>query len=179
MVVLSKERIPQEISQNTSPDLLPDGYCFMFSTHDYFSKRLMFQNITSLSPIDLGSIFHPQLDGLETQSRICTQGLLSKIQLIFTKSDELSMVKVNDLIDYWLHVTQIWNKNGFSSIFVENMMNFLNKKSVVIDDSVFLISTTISEGQKNISHSNGQELKLENSHEKNQSFKKSNALQIE
>lgn len=97
--------------------------------------------------MDLGSVFHPELVNSEIQTRICTLGLLRKIELIFIKSEELSIIKVNDSIDFWLHETQIWKKNGFSSIFVENMMNFLNKKSVVIDDSVFLISTSICEGQ--------------------------------
>ena len=63
--------------------------------------------------MDLGSVFHPELVNSEIQTRICTLGLLRKIELIFIKSEELSIIKVNDSIDFWLHETQIWKKMDF------------------------------------------------------------------
>lgn len=136
----------------------------MFSTHDYFSKRLTFQNINSLSTSQLGTVYYPELISPENHPRTCTFELLKTIELIFIKSEELSIYNVNNLIDLWLHRTQIWKINGFSSIIIENMMNFLNKKSVVIDDSVFLISTLDSENQMQIlsslnNQNNGKSLK--------------------
>jgi len=120
----------------------------MFSTLDYFSKRLTFQNINSLSTLQLGSIFYPEVQEFPLLKRVCTNQLLINVNEILLGSSELNPNNLNQMIDNWLIDTATWRQVGISSIFYDCVINFINKKSILIDDSVFLISTSDSDSEE-------------------------------
>jgi hypothetical protein len=120
----------------------------MFSTLDYFSKRLTFQNINSLSTLQLGSIFYPEVQEFPLLKRVCTSQLLINVNEILLGSSELNPNNLNQMIDNWLIDTATWRQVGISSIFYDCVINFMNKKSILIDDSVFLISNSDSDTEE-------------------------------
>ena len=143
----------------------------MFSTLDYFSKRLTFENISALSAKPIGSIFYPEIQEFSLKERICTGQLLNNVNQILCKSNQLFQENLNDLIDNWLNDTNVWKHIGISSVFYNCVINFVNKKSILIDDSVFLISTSDSELEEilqNINHGH------ENTRDPGSDFRKCN-----
>lgn len=122
----------------------------MFSTLDYFTKRLTFQSMNSLNPSDLGWVYYPALHTPSLPNKLCSSILLYRFQFIFLKYELLEDETIDNLIEKWRQEIGVWKQMGMSSIFFDNMVNFMNKKSIVIDDSVFLISTTTSEMEKSL-----------------------------
>lgn len=125
---------------------MPKGYFFMFSTLDYFSQRLTFQNIQLLSPVDIGEVFYPAVQGPPFREPVCSNQLLFNVEQIL-QGQHVCQELVGDLIDIWAQKATGWKQVGLSSVFYDRMMNFVKKKSILIDDSVFLISTSGSDSE--------------------------------
>lgn len=143
---LTGDAVPSEINGDTERRLLPKGYFFMFSTLDYFSQRLTFQNINLLSPVNIGDIFYPPVRPLPFQSRVCSNQLLFNVEQILGCQTEFQEL-AGDLVDSWAQEAVAWKQVGLFSVFYDRMMNFVKKKSILIDDSVFLISTSGSDSE--------------------------------
>lgn len=138
--------MPKIIDGSTSSDLLPKGYFFMFSTLDYFSQRLTFQNIGLLTPLGLGAMFYPSLQEPRFHERKCSEQLLAQAEQVLALAETCPEV-VGKLVEEWVRETETWKQVGLSSVFYDRMMNFVKKKSILIDDSVFLISTSGSDSE--------------------------------
>ena len=128
---------------------MPQGYFFMFSTLDYFLQQLTFQNINLLLPKDIGTVFYPAVQGLPFLERKCSAQLVVNVEQVHAP-DDLCQEVANEMIDTWMQTTNRWKQVGLSSVFYDRMMNFVKKKSILIDDSVFLISTSGSDSEPSI-----------------------------
>jgi hypothetical protein len=118
---------------------------------------LTFENISLFTAKPIGSVFYPEIQEFYLKERLCTNQLLHNVNQVLAKSEQLFQENLNDLIDHWLNDTNIWKQIGISSILYDCVINFINKKSILIDDSVFLISTSDSDTEAVLQNlSNGQ-----------------------
>ena len=74
--------------------------------------------------------------------------LLSDIDCIFERKHDTEYVVIDNCIDKWEADAQEWKMSGFFSGVSEDMDTFVNKKSIVVDDSVFLISVSTDKNSK-------------------------------
>jgi hypothetical protein len=104
----------------------------------------------SLMTTDLGEVFFPSIYTSPLDNRVCTVMLMQRFQFIFDHYELLQDSTVDGLIELWRQEIFSWKQMGMSSVFFDNMINFMNKKSIVIDDSVFLISTSLSDLERSL-----------------------------
>ena len=112
----------------------------MFSEFDNYKKRLFFYSINCFKSKNLGNIYYPKLYQTTKEHLPCSYQLQNIIGIIFEHSEHLIPELFDGLVDSWLMTIYKWKHKGISLAFFEDINNFLNKRSIVIDQSVFLIS---------------------------------------
>ena len=124
---------------------MPDGYLILFSSFDYFCKLLMISTREFFKKRNYNQVFASQGKFSSSQMTKCCSCLVYDMEIMLARAEQLEQSKMNHLVDNWIESAEEWKTAGLFSGVWENMKTFVNKKSIVIDDSVFLISNSVSE----------------------------------
>jgi hypothetical protein len=75
----------------------------------------------------------------------CTSEILLDIGVILAHSDQLDTDHLNSSIDKWVGNVSTWKSAGLFSGLHNYMGDFVQKNSIVIDETVFLFPSPVSE----------------------------------
>lgn len=123
----------------------------MYSSFDYFSKWLLFKSYLFYESKQSNEVFSLFSKSKKYGMTKCSSGLLSDIGVILEKSGELGHLQLSHVIDLWAGEVSLWKESGLFLTVLENMSSFVNRSSVVVDNSVFLLPNSSTDLERNAS----------------------------
>jgi hypothetical protein len=111
---------------------------------------LIFQSSNILTPIPLFSISNFKENKLDNILRVCTINLILQVSVLLEKSTDIDIKNFDLLFKSWEESLERWKQQGISTNCFESITDFLNKRNIVVDESIYLISPTVSECESNL-----------------------------
>jgi hypothetical protein len=78
----------------------------------------------------------------------CSTAFLMDIGVIFAHSDQLNLENLNKNIDDWVSQIDRWKNSGLFSSLWDYMGSFIDKNSILIDESVYIFPSSTSDLEK-------------------------------
>ena len=117
----------------------------LYSSFDYFSNFFIFSSYCYFKNKDNHNIFSITKKSQNFGMTKCTSEILLDIGVILANSDQLKMDHLNDQIDQWVTNVSIWKHAGIFSGINNQKSDFIQKNSIVIDDTVYLFPNSVSD----------------------------------
>lgn len=132
-----EDNIPLYINDSTPFELIPHGYVNLFFHFQYIKEQLFNSTLNHFHQISLS-------ENKEAFGRIdfCMGTILDTIQMMMGGFDQLPEVDYDQFIDDWKMDLKDWNNIGIFSGSWDNFETFVNKRSLIIDEDLFLISNS-------------------------------------
>jgi hypothetical protein len=130
-----EDKIPLCIDNSTPFELIPHGYANLFWHFQYIKEQLFVSTLDHLYQISLS-------ENNEAFGRIdfCMGYIIDTIQMMTSSFDELPEIDYDEFVDEWKMKLKDWNNIGIFSGSWDNFETFVNKRSLIIDNDLFLIS---------------------------------------
>lgn len=140
----SETQIPAYIDEFTNEYFIPNGYQNLYSHFQYLKEKLFGTTVNFF-------IKKTKLEKRDAFGRIssCINEIVMNIQSIMNNFDEMPRENFEELIEEWKFELKDWNNAGIFSGSWDNFNTFVNKRSLIIDEDLFLISNE-SEDLNNI-----------------------------
>ena len=85
--------------------------------------------------------------------KVCTIDLILQVSVLLEKSYDLDIHNFDLLFKTWEDSLEKWKQQGISTDCFESITQFLNKRNVVVDNSIYLISPSLSENESKLNFS--------------------------
>lgn len=130
-----EDNIPLCINDSTPFELIPHGYANLFCHFQYIKEQLFTSTLNHFYQISL-------CENEEAFGRadFCMGNIINTIQIIISNFDQLPEIDYDEFVDDWKMELKDWNNIGIFSGSWDNFETFVNKRSLIIDDDLFLIS---------------------------------------
>lgn len=130
-----EENIPLLINESTPFHLIPFGYLNLFSHFQYLKEKLFFSTFNHFNNISK----RENHDAFK-RIRFCNGYILETFQIMLKNFEKLPEIDYNEFVDDWKTELVDWLNVGIFSGSWENFETFVNKRSLIIEDNLFLIS---------------------------------------
>ena len=134
--------------------ILPEGLSIMYSSFDYFSKWLIFTSYMFYRSKRSNEVFSLFSRSKECGMTKCSSRLLSDIGVILEQSSQLENNHLSREINDWAGEVTKWKDSGMFLTMWEDINNFLNRKSIVVDRSVFLLCNSSTDLERTSAYLN-------------------------
>ena len=128
----------------------------MFAMWRFLAHQLTIVNLLFHKPSDLTAAVFPQYTLFQSQyTRFCSKSLQTNVQInldyILGNDSHFLFDLLNRELNFELQTVQKWKSSSISLSHFQEINHFLNQRSIVIDDMVFLISLSDFEDREKVS----------------------------